>query len=113
MNESEEIFWEASDPEDINNLKKWVSDNVLLAVEQSVDETEALIDVKDGSLKIVICSFDKPDGTGCFTKTFDMLEMVEMELSIYMGDEDAIENLCHTFENLAVKVREMAKQTSS
>lgn len=79
-------YWEPNeDHPSLDALKDWVSDNVILAQQDLMDEGDGWIDVKDGRLLFSFVSSEKPsdDFVELWSKDFDAIDMLESWLGDY------------------------------
>jgi hypothetical protein len=118
-----ERFWEPGDlPEPSEVMKDWVSENVLAAIEQFVDEAVGWVEMKGETIEFKIASFDKPKEEGkpedCFTKNFDLFEEAIERASVYNDlpsispeQREDLEEFCAAFDRLAAAVRKAAGLT--
>lgn len=88
-----ERYWEPGDAPGGDPLKDWVSENVVAALAQLIEDGGAWIGVTDGKLTVTFQSFEMPEKEGepsdVWHKDFDLLEMA-MD---WAGDYDGLQQL--------------------
>lgn len=113
-----ERYWEAGELPNTDLIRDWISDNVVEALTQLMDQGKAWLTLQDERLVVTFCSFDKPEKEGepggPWHKKFDLLDMA-MELvekheglKIHDGDLRNFEKFAKLLDELAAKFRERA-----
>lgn len=114
-----ERYWEPVDAPGLDPLKDWVSENVITALTQLIDEGDAWIGVTEGKLTVTFHSFDMPEKEGepsnIWNKDFDLLEMAMQWADDYDGlpklsdsQREDMEERARLLDELAAKFRERA-----
>jgi hypothetical protein len=97
-------YWEPSDFRESDPMRDWVSDNVMEAIRQFINECFVVPDLEDGKITLRFQSFDSDDGVP-WIKKFDLeKEILEWVKTDCMDKEDR-ENVALLLDNIAKQLR--------
>jgi hypothetical protein len=106
-------YWEPGDDHpSIEGLKDWVSENVIAAQHDLIDEGRAWFRLRDGRLKFEFVSHEMPPEDGkpidLWHKCFDAIEMLEEEPAFYTPYSECSDGQKKYLEDFARSIDEFA-----